>query len=137
MLDSKPPIRFSMADMRGLCHDHPQLERELLERACVELDATRGNLMALARLNPIERLAGFLVDMAQRRRRQGQDDTEVILPMTRTDIGDFLGLTIETVSRTFTKLRTMGLIELPQSNRVKLVDRAGLESLAAGEDDLG
>ena len=54
---------FSMADMRGLCHDHPELERELLERACVELDATRGNLMSLARLNPMERLAGFLVDL--------------------------------------------------------------------------
>jgi CRP/FNR family transcriptional regulator len=52
--------------------------------------------------------------------------------MTRADIGDFLGLTIETVSRTFTKLRTMGLIELPQASRVKLVDVDALEDLAAG-----
>ena len=55
--------------------------------------------------------------------------------MTRADIGDFLGLTIETVSRTFTKLRTLGLIALPQSSRVKLVDLDQLESLADGEDD--
>jgi CRP-like cAMP-binding protein len=54
--------------------------------------------------------------------------------MTRSDIGDFLGLTIETVSRTFTKLKTLGLIELPQSNRVKLIDIDELESLADGED---
>jgi CRP-like cAMP-binding protein len=54
--------------------------------------------------------------------------------MTRADIGDFLGLTIETVSRTFTKLRTLGLIELPQSNRVKLVDLEALDSLASGDE---
>ena len=54
--------------------------------------------------------------------------------MTRADIGDFLGLTIETVSRTFTKLKTMGLIELPQSNRVKLININTLESLADGDD---
>ena len=54
--------------------------------------------------------------------------------MTRADIGDFLGLTIETVSRTFTKLRMLGLIELPLSNRVKIVDIDELETLADGED---
>ncbi len=50
--------------------------------------------------------------------------------MTRADIGDFLGLTIETVSRTFTKLKMLGLIELPQSSRVKLMDIAELQHLA-------
>ena len=54
--------------------------------------------------------------------------------MTRSDIGDFLGLTIETVSRTFTKLKSLGLIALPQSNCVALLDIAELESLADGED---
>jgi CRP/FNR family transcriptional regulator len=53
--------------------------------------------------------------------------------MTRADIADFLGLTIETVSRTFTKLKTLGLIQLPLSNRVNLIDLDQLESLAAGE----
>lgn len=121
---------FSMADMRGLCHDHPELERELLERACVELDATRGNLMSLARLNPMERLSGFLVDMAQRRRRQGQDDTEVILPMTRTDIADYLGLTVETVSRSFTRLRQEGSIATDDPHHVRLLNRKRLDALA-------
>ncbi len=121
---------FSMADMRGLCNDYPQLERELLERACVELDATRGNLMALARLNPMERLAGFLVDMALRRRRQGQDDTEVVLPMTRTDIADYLGLTVETVSRSFTRLRQEGSIATDDPHHVRLLDRKRLDALA-------
>ena len=54
--------------------------------------------------------------------------------MTRSDIGDFLGLTIETVSRTFTKLKMLGLIELPLSNHVLLLDVEELESLADGEE---
>ena len=52
--------------------------------------------------------------------------------MTRTDIGDFLGLTIETVSRTFSKLKQLGQIELPCSNRVKLLDLEALQGLADG-----
>ena len=93
-------------------------------------DATRGNLMSLARLNPMERLAGFLVDMAQRRRRQGQDDTEVILPMTRTDIADYLGLTVETVSRSFTRLRQEGSIATDDPHHVRLLNRKRLDALA-------
>ena len=54
--------------------------------------------------------------------------------MTRTDIGDFLGLTIETVSRTFTKLKQQGVIELALSNQVKLLDIEELENLADGEE---
>jgi CRP-like cAMP-binding protein len=55
--------------------------------------------------------------------------------MRRTDIGDFLGLTIETVSRTFSKLKQLGLIKLPCSNRVKLLNIAGLQGLADGEQE--
>jgi CRP-like cAMP-binding protein len=54
--------------------------------------------------------------------------------MTRTDIGDFLGLTIETVSRTLSKLRMLGIIDLPQSHHVKLLDVERLECLAEGGD---
>jgi CRP/FNR family transcriptional regulator len=53
--------------------------------------------------------------------------------MTRTDIADFLGLTIETVSRTFTKLRMLRLIELPQASRVRLVDIDRLRSMEGSE----
>ena len=54
--------------------------------------------------------------------------------MTRADIADFLGLTIETVSRTFTKLKVLGLIELPQSSAVHIMDLEKLRGLAGGED---
>ncbi len=121
---------FSMQDMRALCSRYPELERELLERACVELDATRDNLMSLARMTPLERLASFLLDMHARRRRQGCSGDEVVLPMSRTDIADYLGLTVETVSRSFTRLRQDGLIATDDPHRVTLKDRKRLASLA-------
>ena len=74
--------------------------------------------------------------MSRRAERNGQDGTTIDLPMTRADIGDFLGLTIETVSRTFTKLRQQGIIDLAQSARVQLVDIEALEELAEGGSDL-
>ncbi|SEL47899.1 CRP/FNR family transcriptional regulator, anaerobic regulatory protein [Pseudoxanthomonas sp. GM95] len=117
--------------MRTLCATYHGLEHELMQRACIELDATRDKLMALARMTPPERLAGFLLDMVQRRQRQGLDDAVVALPMTRTDIADYLGLTIETVSRCFTKLRGEGLIATPDPHTVQLLDRKKLELLAA------
>lgn len=121
---------FSMQDMRKLCTQHPELERELLERACVELDATRANLMSLARMTPLERLASFLLDIDARRRRQGQHSDEVVLPMPRTDIADYLGLTVETVSRSFTRLRQDNLIATEDPHRVVLKDRKRLAAMA-------
>ena len=56
----------------------------------------------------------------------------ITLPMTRSDIADYLGLTIETVSRTFSSLKKKGLIELEDTTHVHLVDRDRLEDLAAG-----
>ena len=121
---------FSLQSMRELRQRHPELEHELLERACVELDATRDNLMSLARMTPLERLAGFLLDMAARRRRRGQADDVVVLPMTRSDIADHLGLTVETVSRSFTRLRQDKVITTEDAHHVRLIDSARLRVLA-------
>jgi CRP/FNR family transcriptional regulator len=121
---------IAQTDMRELCESHPGLEHELLERACVELDATRNNLMALARMTPLERLAGFLLDMAARRQRQGMGGNQLVLPMTRTDIADYLGLTVETVSRSFTRLRRDGMIAASDPHRIELLDSTRLLALA-------
>ena len=121
---------FSMQDMRRLCTRHPELESGMLAQACTELDATRASLMLLARLGPAERLAGFLVDMAERQQRRGGSVAHVDLPMTRADIADHLGLTIETVSRSFTKLRAAQAIAFEDPRRIDLVDLAALRAAA-------
>ncbi|HBK44861.1 MAG TPA: Crp/Fnr family transcriptional regulator [Xanthomonadaceae bacterium] len=123
--------RTSMANMQRLRVRYPQLERKLLQRAGMELAAAQDTGLALARLQPSERLANFLLRLAARAPHPEND--VVALPMGRGDIADHLGLTMETVSRTFTKLKQQQLIALPQLHMVQILDHAGLRRLA-GDD---
>jgi CRP/FNR family transcriptional regulator len=112
----------------------PMLALKLYEALARELAATRDLMLTTGQRSAMERVAAFLLALSRRNQRNGEDPTSFELPMTRTDIGDFLGLTIETVSRTLSKLRMLGIIDLPQSHRVKLLDTERLEGLAEGED---
>ena len=74
-----------------------------------------------------ELVVGFLLEMADR----GAGGSAVELPMSRQDIADYLGLTIETVSRTLTQLERAAAIELPTSRRIVLRNRPALSRLNA------
>ncbi len=111
----------------------PMLGFKLYQALARELAATRDLMLTTGHRSAVERVAGFLLAFSRRNERNGRDRSTIDLPMTRTDIGDFLGLTIETVSRTFTKLKHQRVIELLTSNEVKLLDIEQLESLAAGK----
>ncbi|WP_425506085.1 helix-turn-helix domain-containing protein [Stenotrophomonas tumulicola] len=124
--------RVSLPHMRELRQRFPHLERKLLQRACQELDTAQDAALALARLQPMEKVADFLLRLAEREARLGGEALRVMLPMGRGDIADHLGLTMETVSRTFTRLRQQGLIALPHLNVVEIVDEPGLRVLAEG-----
>lgn len=125
--------RFRTEDMARLRGEFPALDAKLLEIAIAELDAARDDALGLSRLSPGERLAAFLLALAEKRRRWHVDPGVIVLPMGRADIADFLGLTIETVSRSFTALKRHGAIALPDPNTVEVLDRALLQSLARGE----
>jgi CRP/FNR family transcriptional regulator len=134
------PTRLRCLPIAMLHHSaskDPALGFKLYEAVARELAAARDLMLTTGQRSATERVVSFLLAFSRRSERNGQSPSEFDLPMTRADIGDFLGLTIETVSRTFTKLRTLGLIELPQSHRVKLVHIAELERLASGEDEEG
>ena len=120
------------ASLRQAAAKDPALAIKLYEALAGELAATRDLLLTTGQRSALERVAGFLLAFSRRHERNGLDAANFELPMTRTDIGDFLGLTIETVSRTFTKLKLLGLLELPQCSRVQLRDIDRLESLAEG-----
>jgi CRP-like cAMP-binding protein len=125
---------LAMATLHQCAAQDVALGFRLYEAVARELAATRDLMLTTGQRSATERVVSFLMAFSRRAERNGQDPCDFELPMTRADIGDFLGLTIETVSRTFSKLKALGLIELPQSNRVKLVDLDELESRAAGED---
>jgi CRP/FNR family transcriptional regulator len=111
----------------------PRLGFRLYEALASELAATRELLLTTGQRSACERLVAFLLAISRRNASKGQDPLLFDLPMTRTDIADFLGLTIETVSRTFTKLRMLGLIELPHASHVRLLDIERLKGMEGNE----
>lgn len=122
---------FSNASVRSLCERFPEFEKNLFDRACGELDTTRSYQMILARMTPVERLAVFLLDLSTRQHRRGGNENHVDLPMTRADIADHLGLTIETVSRSFSRLKQEGTLYFEHPHHIELRDPVRLREMAA------
>ena len=102
------------------------MSRQLLPLALKGLTRAQEHLLVLGRQNAIERVAAFLVDMAE---RQG-GLRQVELPMSRMDIGDYLGLTIETVSRVFTRLKDKGVIRLLNLRSIEIVKHDALHCMS-------
>jgi CRP/FNR family transcriptional regulator, nitrogen fixation regulation protein len=98
--------------------------RQLWTMTAGELQRTQDHIMLLIKTAQ-ERVAGFLLEMASR----SPAGNEVDLPMSRQDIADYLGLTIETVSRTLTQLENSAAIAVPTSRRIVLRNRGALSRL--------
>jgi len=103
------------------------LVRELLNRTMIGLRQTQDHLLLLGRKNALERLAAFLLEMIGRSGNERMLD----LAMPRHDIADYLGLTLETVSRMFAELKDDGIVRLESARRVHVVDMARLKAMAA------
>jgi CRP-like cAMP-binding protein len=102
------------------------LSQQLWDATTRELQRFRNHMLLLIKTAE-ERVAGFLLDIA----RRTTSTTSIELAMSRQDIADYLGLTIETVSRTFTQLEQSGTIALATSRRIELRNRAALNRLNA------
>jgi len=124
--------RFRRNDFDQLLNALPALEHRLVALAGDELMAAQEQIVLLGRKTARERLASFLTRLAERQVQLGGPEGHVHLPMTRLDIADYLGLTIETVSRVFTQFKTSGLIKLLPGNDVALPDPAALKALGEG-----
>lgn len=111
--------------------DHGSMERELYRMAAHELAAAQQQMVLLGRKTATERLATFLLLLGERCERiPGGSRSLVRLPMSRSDIADYLGLTKETVSRVFSALRRDRLIRLRSIDEVEIIDGQALEQLA-------
>lgn len=106
------------------------LLNEVLQRALRALDRSREKSIILGRKSAQERVASFLATMAERIGAPQSGGCVLDLPMSRRDIADSLGLTIETVSRQFGELRDLGLLDTSGRSIVKLHDLAGLDARA-------
>lgn len=122
---------FNRRDFDAFARDHPGLEHKLLRRTLDELERTRKWMVLLGRKSASEKVASFLLEMAERLEDKTCSPIEgahtvVTLPFSRQQIADVLGLTIETVSRQFTRLKAENLIDLPSRREVAILDHEGL-----------
>lgn len=123
--------RYSRAQFNRLLDEVPGFARRILTARSQDLQSAQDQMLLLGRKTAVERIATFLLHLGKLQMASG--GTSLHVPMTRADIADYLGLTIETVSRTLTKLKRDRVICLPEAVRIMLVDRERLEELAAGE----
>ncbi len=115
--------------LEDLTIDVPALGRQLLRVLGKELRHDEQLLMMLGKKSAEERLAALLVSLSARFRERGFSATEFNLSMSRNDIGNYLGLAVETVSRLFTRLQQQGLIEV-DNKRIRIRDSKGLHEMA-------
>jgi CRP/FNR family transcriptional regulator len=134
------PVRmclFARSQFERVLRETPALEKRLLEMTLDELDAARDWMLLLGRKTAREKIATFLTILARRVAAQDNkppnDGLSFLLPLTREAVADYLGLTIETVSRQITALRKAGVIELADARNIVVPDFAALLN-AAGED---
>ena len=117
--------RHRLSDLDAAMAADGVLRRRVVQALRVELSATSTQMMRLGRMSASERLASFLLAFAAK-----DGDGCIELPMTRGDIADYLGLTIETVSRKLGELHGLGLIRLETPSRIRVVDLARIEAIA-------
>ena len=126
---------FPRSAFDAFAREHPDLQHKLLQRTLDELDRARQWMLLLGRKTASERIATLLIEISE---RLGESGCAAIvpfldrfeLPMDRRQMGDILGLTIETVSRQLTKLKQANLIDLPDRRTVLIRDRRRLEQIA-------
>jgi CRP/FNR family transcriptional regulator len=122
--------RFARSAFVAFMDGRPHLLRCLHEFAGHELSLAQDQMVLLGRRTALEKIAAFLLDQQTRYARLGMISVTVQLPMNREDIADYLGLTIETVSRTLTRLaREKALLVVPDG--VRLLSAGRLQQLAA------
>ena len=124
--------RFPREKLEALLDEMPSLEQRLLGMASHELAAAQDQMILLGRKSAKERVVSFLLMLSNSAVRHGRSGNPVSLPMTRNDMGDYLGLSLETVSRAFTQLKTQGFIQLLDERQVRLIKPDAMREIATG-----
>ncbi|WP_211949536.1 helix-turn-helix domain-containing protein [Cupriavidus yeoncheonensis] len=120
--------RVNLPALRTLAGNLPSLHNNLLRLLATEVQHDHAMLAILGVLNAEERLVSFLLDLSCRLSARGFASNEFQLRMTREEIGSYLGLKLETISRLFSRLSDAGLITI-RHRHVKLIDMTGLHEI--------
>jgi len=115
--------------LEEIARGFPGLQHNLHQFLSRDIGRDQNMMLMLGSMRAEERLAAFLLNLSERYRRRGYSSTEFVLRMTREEIGSYLGLKLETVSRLFSRFQEEGLLQV-QGRGVKLFDLPGLKQLA-------
>jgi CRP/FNR family transcriptional regulator, anaerobic regulatory protein len=124
-LENSDVCAIPFSGLQQLAHEIPSLQRQLRKTLSREIVREHGMLLLLGKMNADERLATFLLNLSQRFAEHGYSSSEFNMRMTREEIGSYLGLSLETVSRTLSRLQEQGLVSV-QQKIIYILDSAGL-----------
>lgn len=119
---------FKQSSLDDYLEKNMKLAKELLHMTSHELTLAQDRMMVLGKMNASERVVKFILNISNQRLRIGWQNNPISIPMTRQDIADYLGLTLETISREFTKLKTANVIKFLSSKQIYITDRDKLSS---------
>ena len=120
--------RFKRSELLRLVERYPKLEHRLLSLASNELAQAQEHLLLLGRKTAMERIITVLLMLAERMGRKDDGGVVVDLPMGRGELADYIGLTIETVSRNISRLRKEGVIDTPDDRLICIHDAEAFAS---------
>jgi CRP/FNR family transcriptional regulator, anaerobic regulatory protein len=131
-LENSEVCVIHFADLERLQRDITPLQKHFHRVMSREIVRDHGVMMLLGTMRAEERLAAFLLNLSQRFTTRGFSHTEFYLRMTREEIGSYLGLKLETVSRAFSKFQDNGWISVQQKH-IRIIDLGGLQRLLSAQ----
>ena len=112
-------------DAEAIAESNLELAREILRAAFEAMSRLQAQLVIVGRVTALEKVGAYLLEMLARTSSRSSEG--LVLPMSRYDIADYLGLSVETVSRSLTQLKERGAIKLVGPRSVQILDRSALE----------
>jgi len=133
ILETSAVCEIPFEHLEELSSTIPSLQHQMFRLLSREIGHDEGMLTLLGKKNAEERLAAFLVSLSDRFKRRGFSSTDFYLSMSRHEIGNYLGLAVETVSRLFTRFQEEGLLNVERKH-IQLLDTDKLHNIVQGED---
>ncbi len=134
VLETSAVCELPFDRLEELAASVPSLQHQLYRLMSKEIGDETHMLMLLGKKNAEERLAAFLLSLSNRFKRRGFSAMDFYLSMSRHEIGSYLGLAVETVSRLFTRFQEQGLVRVERKH-IQIIDRDALEALVAGQQN--
>jgi len=131
VLETSAICEIPFARLEELSSTLPSLQHQMYRLLSKEISQDTEMLMLLGKKNAEERLATFLLSLSNRFRKRGLSATDFYLSMSRHEIGNYLGLAVETVSRLFTRFQEEGLLQVERKH-VQLLSLSRIESIVTG-----